>query len=87
MRRASAPAASFARIAPGATRPWLTSSLALASRRYGRPDGTWRVELPAEEVPPELPEPALGINFARDGMQVRPLTHGVPARGLAWPRP
>lgn len=26
--------------------------------------------LPAEEVPPELPEPALGINFARDGMQV-----------------
>ncbi|KAL5208350.1 hypothetical protein ABZP36_032785 [Zizania latifolia] len=23
---------------------------------------------PAEEVPPELPEPALGINFARDGM-------------------
>jgi hypothetical protein len=28
------------------------------------------VQLPAEEVPPELPEPALGINFARDGMQV-----------------
>ena len=26
--------------------------------------------MPAEEVPPELPEPALGINFARDGMQV-----------------
>ena len=38
---------------------------------YGRPDGTWRVELPAEEVPPELPEPALGVNFARDGMAVR----------------
>jgi hypothetical protein len=29
------------------------------------------VQLPAEEVPPELPEPALGINFARDGMQAR----------------
>ena len=29
------------------------------------------MQLPAEEVPPELPEPALGINFARDGMQVR----------------
>ncbi len=28
------------------------------------------MQLPAEEVPPELPEPALGINFARDGMQV-----------------
>jgi hypothetical protein len=26
--------------------------------------------LPAEEVPPEIPEPALGINFARDGMTV-----------------
>lgn len=26
------------------------------------------VALPAEEVPPEAPEPALGINFARDGM-------------------
>lgn len=40
---------------------------------YGNPDGTWEVQLPAEEVPPELPEPALGINFARDGMQVRAL--------------
>ena len=37
---------------------------------YGNPDCTWEVQLPAEEVPPELPEPALGINFARDGMQV-----------------
>ncbi|KAJ0972195.1 hypothetical protein J5N97_020154 [Dioscorea zingiberensis] len=35
---------------------------------YGLPDETWEVTLPAEEVPPELPEPALGINFARDGM-------------------
>ena len=37
---------------------------------YGNPDSTWEVDLPAEEVPPEMPEPALGINFARDGMQV-----------------
>ena len=39
--------------------------------------------MPAEEVPPEAPEPALGVNFARDGMvgliqlaktvQVRPM--------------
>ncbi|GMP69424.1 hypothetical protein CsSME_00028693 [Camellia sinensis var. sinensis] len=35
---------------------------------YGHPNETWEVTLPAEEVPPELPEPALGINFARDGM-------------------
>ncbi|KAK8975743.1 hypothetical protein V6N11_057585 [Hibiscus sabdariffa] len=36
---------------------------------YGYPSEQWEVNLPAEEVPPELPEPALGINFARDGMQ------------------
>ncbi|GAB2283963.1 PHD finger protein Alfin1 [Dionaea muscipula] len=36
---------------------------------YGLPNETWEVSLPVEEVPPELPEPALGINFARDGMQ------------------
>lgn len=34
---------------------------------YGYADGTWEVTLPCEEVPPELPEPTLGINFARDG--------------------
>ena len=39
---------------------------------YGHPNSTWSVELPAEEVPPETPEPSLGINFARDGMSVRP---------------
>ncbi|KAL7611766.1 PHD finger protein ALFIN-LIKE 2 isoform X1 [Lactuca sativa] len=38
---------------------------------YGHPNETWEVTLPAEEVPPELPEPALGINFARDGMHIR----------------
>ena len=32
-------------------------------------DERWEVNLPAEEVPQELPEPALGINFGRDGMQ------------------
>ncbi|CAA6659343.1 unnamed protein product [Spirodela intermedia] len=36
---------------------------------YGFPNEQWEVNLPAEEVPPEFPEPALGINFARDGMQ------------------
>ena len=36
----------------------------------GHPDGTWTVGLPADEVPPELPEPVLGINFARDGNSV-----------------
>ncbi|KAH9289245.1 hypothetical protein KI387_033362, partial [Taxus chinensis] len=36
---------------------------------YGLPSEQWEVNLPLEEVPPELPEQALGINFARDGMQ------------------
>lgn len=36
--------------------------------RAGETTGAWSVDLPAEEVPPELPEPCLGINFARDGM-------------------
>lgn len=27
---------------------------------YGMPDGHWAVDLPAEEVPPEMPEPSLG---------------------------
>ena len=35
---------------------------------YGNSDGSWVVGLPAQEVPPELPEPVVGINFARDGM-------------------
>nr|GEU99464.1 hypothetical protein [Tanacetum cinerariifolium] len=34
-----------------------------------RPCEQWEVNLPEEEVPPELPEPALGINFVRDRMQ------------------
>lgn len=35
---------------------------------FGLPNEKWEVKLPADEVPPEHPEPALGINFARDGM-------------------
>ena len=31
----------------------------------GESTGDWTVDLPAEEVPSELPEPCLGINFAR----------------------
>lgn len=30
---------------------------------YGLPNETWEVNLPVEEVPPELLEPALGINL------------------------
>ncbi|KAH1073505.1 hypothetical protein J1N35_025833 [Gossypium stocksii] len=35
---------------------------------YGHLNKAWEVALPTEEAPPELRESALGINFARDGM-------------------
>ncbi|GMJ12014.1 alfin-like 3 [Hibiscus trionum] len=36
---------------------------------YGFPSEKWRLKIPAQDVPTDLPEPTLGINFARDGMQ------------------
>ncbi|CAA0836817.1 PHD finger protein ALFIN-LIKE 5 [Striga hermonthica] len=51
---------------------------------YGFPDEHWEVNLPAEEVPPELPEPALGINFARDGMQEKDWLALVAVHSDAW---
>lgn len=51
---------------------------------YGNPNEQWEVNLPAEEVPPELPEPALGINFARDGMQEKDWLSLVSVHSDAW---
>ncbi|KAK4372838.1 hypothetical protein RND71_008222 [Anisodus tanguticus] len=51
---------------------------------YGFPSEQWEVNLPAEEVPPELPEPALGINFSRDGMQEKDWLTLVAVHGDAW---
>ncbi|CAM6015417.1 unnamed protein product [Sphagnum compactum] len=51
---------------------------------YGFSDEAWEVNLPAEEVPPELPEPALGINFARDGMQRKDWLSLVAVHSDAW---
>ncbi|KAG9160198.1 hypothetical protein Leryth_021073 [Lithospermum erythrorhizon] len=51
---------------------------------YGHPNDTWEVALPAEEVPPELPEPALGINFARDGMNRRDWLSLVAVHTDSW---
>ncbi|PIN19848.1 putative PHD Zn-finger protein [Handroanthus impetiginosus] len=51
---------------------------------YGYPSEQWEVNLPAEEVPPELPEPALGINFARDGMQQKDWLALVAVHSDAW---
>ncbi|XP_058207266.1 PHD finger protein ALFIN-LIKE 1-like [Rhododendron vialii] len=51
---------------------------------FGYPNGTWEVALPAEEVPPELPEPSLGINFARDGMDKKHWMSLVAAHTDSW---
>ncbi|GLJ26567.1 hypothetical protein SUGI_0514890 [Cryptomeria japonica] len=51
---------------------------------YGYPNDSWEVNLPAEEVPPELPEPALGINFARDGMQRKDWLSLVAVHSDSW---
>ncbi|GAX85386.1 hypothetical protein CEUSTIGMA_g12802.t1 [Chlamydomonas eustigma] len=51
---------------------------------YGYPDGSWAVDTPPEEVPAEVPEPALGINFARDGMQKKDWLGLVAVHSDAW---
>ncbi|KAK4762099.1 hypothetical protein SAY87_029983 [Trapa incisa] len=51
---------------------------------YGLTNETWDVNLPVEEVPPELPEPALGINFARDGMQEKDWLSLVAVHSDSW---
>ena len=40
--------------------------------------------MPEEEVPPELPEPAIGINFARDGMHKKDWLSLVAVHSDAW---
>lgn len=51
---------------------------------YGLSNETWEVTLPSEEVPPELPEPALGINFARDAMLEKDWLSLVAVHSDAW---
>ncbi|KAF5200459.1 Phd finger protein alfin-like [Thalictrum thalictroides] len=51
---------------------------------YGFPSEQWEVNLPAEEVPPEIPEPALGINFARNGMKKKDWLALVAVHSDAW---
>ncbi|GMP63373.1 hypothetical protein CsSME_00025108 [Camellia sinensis var. sinensis] len=51
---------------------------------YGLPNETWEVNLPVEEVPPELPEPALAINFSRDRMQEKDWLSLVAVHSDSW---
>ena len=52
----------------------------------GEAAATWRVAPPADEVPPEIPEPCLGINFARDGMRRSDWVALVAVHSDAWLR-
>ncbi|KAL2477662.1 PHD finger protein ALFIN-LIKE 5 [Forsythia ovata] len=36
---------------------------------FGLPNETWEVKEPLDKVPPEFPEPVLGINYVRDDAQ------------------
>jgi len=56
----------------------------LARPRTGDRSGSWSVDPPAEEIPAELPEPCLGINFARDGMVRKDWLALVAAHSDAW---
>ncbi|OQU88643.1 hypothetical protein SORBI_3002G066901, partial [Sorghum bicolor] len=51
---------------------------------YGHPNGGWEVSLPVEEVLSEMPEPALKINFARDGMKRRDWLSLIAVYSDAW---
>jgi hypothetical protein len=52
--------------------------------RYELPNESWEVNLPAEKVSPELLEPTLGINFARDGIQEKEWLSMVAAHSDTW---
>ncbi|KAK4253272.1 hypothetical protein QN277_010596 [Acacia crassicarpa] len=51
---------------------------------YGHPDESWEVTLPPVYLPHDIPEPALGINFARKGMQPKDWLSLVAAHSDSW---
>ncbi|MCO5596535.1 hypothetical protein L7F22_050600 [Adiantum nelumboides] len=51
---------------------------------YSFPDGNWKVSKPADEIPSELPEPCIGINFLRDGMDYKDWFSLVSAHSDSW---
>ncbi|XP_022897790.1 PHD finger protein ALFIN-LIKE 6-like, partial [Olea europaea var. sylvestris] len=51
---------------------------------FAFPNETWQVKPPTEMVPPELPEPVLGINFSRDLMQEKDWLTNVSLHSDSW---
>lgn len=51
---------------------------------HGRPDGSWDLNPPEQDVPPELPDPVVGINYARDEMPEKQWISYIAAQSDAW---
>ncbi|MFS7988021.1 putative chromatin regulator PHD family [Helianthus anomalus] len=51
---------------------------------YGYPNGSWEVTLPTENVPSDIPDPPLGINFARDDMDRKDWLFAVAIHSDSW---
>ncbi|KAL9688926.1 hypothetical protein QQ045_033353 [Rhodiola kirilowii] len=66
---------------PSGSKMWKSS---FGSVIQGFPDETWGVNLPAAEIPHELPEPVLGINFNRDRMPKKEWLTFVAAHSDSW---
>ncbi|XP_039172870.1 PHD finger protein ALFIN-LIKE 3-like [Eucalyptus grandis] len=51
---------------------------------YGLPNGTWELRLPEEMVPPDLPEPTLGVNFGKAETSLDQWLQTVAAHSDSW---
>lgn len=51
---------------------------------YAYPNETWDVSPPPLEVPSDIPEPVLGINYIRDGMQRKAWLQFVAGHCDSW---
>ncbi|XP_047044438.1 PHD finger protein ALFIN-LIKE 3-like [Lolium rigidum] len=51
---------------------------------YGHADGSWEVTGPEEDAPPDMPEPAAGLNLVRDDMTRFDWLSRVAVRADAW---
>ncbi|XP_048135674.1 PHD finger protein ALFIN-LIKE 4-like [Rhodamnia argentea] len=51
---------------------------------FGLPDGTWELRLPEDMVPPDLPEPMLGVNYGKVDTSLDQWLRTVAAHSDSW---
>lgn len=51
---------------------------------FGLPDGSWELRLPEDMVPPDLPEPMLGVNYGKDETPLEQWLLTVAAHSDSW---